>query len=90
VLAVGWLVAAWIAFCLAGEMEQGAVLALAMLLPLGLIWFGDELGDLTGIRAGQVTKRSPGFLIRIFGWLFLLVIIGGTVLSIMAQTPPEG
>jgi hypothetical protein len=57
---------------------------------LGLIWFGDELGDLTGIRAGQVTKRSPGFLIRIFGWLFLLVIIGGTVLSIMAQTPPEG
>ena len=41
---------------------------------LGLIWFAEELGEMTGMsmRGGTINKASPPFLIRLFGWLFLL------------------
>ena len=47
----------------------------------GLVWFGDELGSMTGIyfRGSMVNKTSPGFLVRILGWLFLFFPLGVAV-----------
>lgn len=40
---------------------------------LALIWFSDELGEYMGlIRGSLVAAQSPGWLVRLFGWLFLL------------------
>lgn len=47
------------------------------LMPLALIWFGDELGDYVGPTSrGRITRSSPGWLVKIFGWVFLLALIG--------------
>jgi len=54
-------------------------LLLAASIPLGLIWFGDELGGLTGFHHGLVNRQSPGFLVRLLGWLILLGLVGGSV-----------
>ena len=44
-----------------------------VVLALALIWFGDELGEYMGLMRGSlVTAQSPGWLVRLFGWLFLL------------------
>ena len=44
-----------------------------VVLALALIWFGDELGEYMGLMRGSlVTAQSPGWLVRFFGWLFLL------------------
>jgi hypothetical protein len=46
----------------------------ALLLPLALIWFPEELGSMTGYfwRGSQVDAPSPAILISIFGWFFLV------------------
>ncbi len=40
---------------------------------LGCIWFGDEMGDFTGMGAKgiYISLPTPGILIRIMGWVFL-------------------
>lgn len=63
----------------------GAVLraVAAVVLPLACIWFGDELGSLTGIRFGLfrpvVTEASPGSVVRLVGWMVLLIIVSLTL-----------
>ena len=47
-------------------------------LPMACIWFGDEMGSVTGGRFGGfdgpvVTKTSPGCLVRFMGWVLLLL-----------------
>jgi len=46
--------------------------ACVFFIPLGLIWFGDELGSSTGIKMGLVQRLSPGFLVRLLGWMALV------------------
>lgn len=47
------------------------------LMPLAIIWFGDELGDYVGPTSrGRITRSSPGWLVKLFGWLFLFALIG--------------
>jgi hypothetical protein len=47
-------------------------LSLLLLLALACIWFGDELGDYTGYANKRLaTRRTPGTLMRVFGWLLL-------------------
>ncbi len=53
-------------------------LLLYLALSLSLIWYGDWYGSLTGIHFGdvfspQVTKTSPGSIIRFLGWFLLLL-----------------
>ena len=76
----GWLILMLILVWLSGSLVEALGVCCAVLLPtlipLGLIWFGDELGGLTGFHYGLVNRESPGFLVRLFGWLFLLVIVG--------------
>jgi hypothetical protein len=59
---------------------QGAPVAIifgcfAVLLPLSLIWFPDELGNFTGfIGYGEyVDSKTPSFIISCAGWFFLVV-----------------
>ena len=71
-----------IVFFVMGQLQAFPAI-LFVLGSAGLVWFGDELGSMTGmsIRGGTINKASPGFLVRIFGWLFLLFPLGLAVYS---------
>lgn len=52
---------------------SGLKWCLGLVLPLGLIWFPEEIGNLTGyFRTGYVNVQTPGAIISFLGWLFLL------------------
>ncbi len=55
---------------------ENFVMALVLIIPpLALIWFAEELGNYMGPMGGSQWRAnypSPAWLIRIFGWLFLL------------------
>ena len=42
--------------------------------PLGLIWFAEDLSEMTGYvgKGGTIDQSSPEFLIAAFGWLVLI------------------
>ena len=46
-----------------------------VIIALALIWFGEEIGEYTGgfhrIGRPYITKKSPGALVSLFGWLLL-------------------
>ena len=46
----------------------------ALLLPLALIWFPNELGGFTGYvgRGGNINTETPPILVSIMGWFFLV------------------
>jgi hypothetical protein len=52
-------------------------MSLAFLFCLVLIWYGDALGDYipTTRFPAHVFRKSPGWLVKAFGWLFLLAIV---------------
>lgn len=52
----------------------GIRVCFALLLPLALIWFPDELGSMTGFvgRGGYVDQESPPVLVSLMGWFFLV------------------
>jgi hypothetical protein len=53
-------------------------------LSLGCIWWGDELGEgLIGAKFGLISKSSPGWAIKLMGWILLLLpaFIGVFILS---------
>ncbi len=46
---------------------------LGLLLPLALIWFPDEIGELTGYyKTGYVNVQTPGVIVSFLGWACLL------------------
>ena len=48
---------------------------IALLFPLALIWFSEQIGSATGYFAGhmmRVDTPTPGILISIIGWFFLI------------------
>ena len=50
------------------------VIPAVLLIPLVCIWFGDEVGGYIGALPGPaVTKRSPDWLVTVFGWVLLLL-----------------
>ena len=51
----------------------GLKLCAGLLLPLAFIWFPEEIGGLTGyFRSGYVNVQTPGIIISILGWFFLV------------------
>jgi hypothetical protein len=65
------------------EALKGFLYMLAFLmLPLGCIWFGDELGGLIGIKYGLVSSPSPGWAVALLGWILLFMPV--VVVIIMA------
>gem|GEM_PF-652347 len=70
--------------------QEGAVFSLLfwMIWPLALIWFSDELGELTGVSAlHPVNTTTPGCAVQFTGWLFLLLILGFAVLTTAHNRP---
>ena len=51
-------------------------IGLFVILPLACIWFSDSMGGYTGfLPLGDypITQQSPGILVRIMGWVVLLL-----------------
>jgi len=43
-------------------------------LSLGCIWWGDELGEgLVGAKFGLVSSTSPGWAVKMMGWILLVL-----------------
>jgi hypothetical protein len=71
-IATGWFIAI---FTDAGQMTPAvAKSALALLLPLALIWFPEQLGSFTGYvgRGGNIDTPTPSVLISAVGWFILI------------------
>jgi hypothetical protein len=65
------LAAASCAFAVLLQPAYLACYAIAYLIvPLGAIWYGDELGSMSGLR---LDKRTPGIMVKIAGWILLLI-----------------
>jgi len=68
----------WLAICA----STGGIVALAKNVPvialaLACIWFPEEIGSVTTRLPGPltdmpITQGSPGFLVRVAGWIVLL------------------
>ena len=62
----------------------GVVLLVAayLLIPLLCIWFADEMGNYVGAVPGPaINKRTPGCLIRVGGWVLLLLPVIAFLIS---------
>lgn len=77
-IAICYLIAALII----GGWQLFLIGIVALIWPVAMIWFGDEIGDYLGgfhrIGRPYITKKSPGSLVSFFGWVLLfapLVII---------------
>ena len=75
---LGLLIALGYAVCMiarAGGITVDVVKGcVVLLLPLALIWFPDELGNLTGYvgRSGNINTETPPILVSVMGWFFLV------------------
>jgi hypothetical protein len=60
------------------ELAKGAVgIIFWLALSLGCIWYGDELGEgLVGAKYGLVSETSPGWVVQLMGWIFLIMPAG--------------
>jgi len=71
VIALGYLVAIVIH-------EQAVTpivpVAVVLLVPLGLIWFPEEIGGFTGYvsRGASIDNETPPILVSLMGWLLLV------------------
>ncbi len=71
VIALTYLIGA---YCFAGG-ETAFKAGISLILPLGCIWFSEEIGNFSGsvIRGGGPVTQSPGWLVAAIGWLLLLL-----------------
>jgi hypothetical protein len=76
----GVLTLGWLSLCtLAGGLGVLLVNTVQLLVPLACIWFPEELGSLTTSLPSlfsnmPITRSSPGWLLRLFGWIALLCL----------------
>ncbi len=62
-----------VAFGFGAPLKVLALFCLVLAVPLGLIWFPDECGGITGtVSRGYITRETPGGVVAAVGW-FLLV-----------------
>jgi len=59
-----------------GGWQLFLIAIVALIWPVVMIWFGEAIGDYLGgfhrIGRPYITKKSPGSLVSLFGWIFLL------------------
>jgi len=68
VIAIGYAI-----FAFMHQGMAGLKCSAAFLLPLALIWFPEEIGSVTGyFRSGYVNVQTPGIMVSIIGWFFLV------------------
>jgi hypothetical protein len=60
------------------DLFEGAIgLLFWLVLSIGCIWYGDELGEgLLGAKFGLVSETSPGWAVQLIGWILLLLPAG--------------
>lgn len=68
--------------------EPAVELALIQIVPLAAVWFGDEMAAMTDVDLDKrfdlvVTTASPGDIIRITGWLWLLLSVAAFMLGLL-------
>jgi hypothetical protein len=65
-------------YCIIGFLGAG-ILGLTetigiTVIPVGIIWYADDIGSYVGgTFSGFINNPSPGWLIRILGWIFLFL-----------------
>ena len=59
-----------------GSSAHQLKIGICLLIVLGLIWFGDQLGSFTGCigRGGNIDVETPGWMVCAMGWFLLLGI----------------
>ena len=82
-LVIVWLGISAFAAGLRGVMRG----ALDVALPLACIWFSDALGSMTSAYPSvlsnvAIDRASPGCLVRLLGWVVLLVMTVGRALAV--------
>jgi hypothetical protein len=62
---------------------KNATSVVLLLIPLGLIWFPEELGSYTGYvsRGSTIDAETPSFIVSGMGWL-ILVLVGVAFVAI--------
>jgi len=61
---------------LAPDLKGGGLhFIVALITSLAFIWYGDEIGEVTGkFDLHEIDTKTPGFLIKGAGWIFLVII----------------
>ncbi len=44
-----------------------------LMLSLSFIWWGDELGEVIGGKYRLISSSSPGWAVKLMGWVLLLM-----------------
>jgi len=88
----GTVAVGWLALCAIAGLEAFLTNILAIALPLACIWFPEELGSMTTSFLGPfsnvaITRSSPGFLVRLVGWIALLALTVLRVIIVVAMRP---
>jgi hypothetical protein len=76
------IAAAWLLFvCTAPALrEAGVPCLLTAAACLALIWYGDALGSyIPPAGRSRINRPSPGWLVKLFGWLFLAAAVGSSI-----------
>lgn len=69
-VAAGYLVAAYVFT----DSETMFKVVMFLFLPMGCIWFSEEMGSFTGFMHGRyITSTSPGCAVAAVGWILLLL-----------------
>jgi hypothetical protein len=64
----------------------GIAITVFLLLILALIWFGDEMGEYIGpLGRGYINQKSPGWLVKLIGWMFLLAAGAPLAISVYSR-----
>ena len=64
----------YLSLLISQEGVHGLLMGLVLLLPLGLIWFPEQVGNAMGFigRDSRVRFETPPFLVSFMGWFFLI------------------
>lgn len=55
-----------------------------LVISVGCIWFGDELGEgMVGAKYGLVSSTSPGWAVKLMGWILLMIPTGVIIGSLV-------
>jgi hypothetical protein len=86
-ISLGIVIIYLIAALIYGGWELLLIAAIVLIMPLAMIWFGEEIGDYVGgfhrIGKPYITKRSPGSLVSLFGWALLLAPVVIIILRLL-------
>ena len=60
---------------LSGEPAAIIVMLIVLAWPIGMIWWPEALGSMTGHFRGYLNQPSAAWLVRGFGWVLLVGIV---------------